>query len=90
MRRILILLSFAALPAFAAQVDGYTRRDGTYVAPHNRTNPDSSRLNNYSTQGNTNPYTGREGTASPYPAYNPPRDYTPPATYGQPARRPAY
>lgn len=36
-------------------VDGYTRRDGTYVQPHTRTNPDSSRSNNYGAPGNYNP-----------------------------------
>lgn len=88
MKRFLVLLSLAALPAFAAQVDGYTRRDGTYVAPHQRTNPDSSRLNNYSTEGNVNPYTGQAGTESRYPAYNPPPAYTPPApSYTPPPSR---
>ena len=28
-------------------VRGYTRRDGTYVAPHVRSAPDSTRTNNY-------------------------------------------
>jgi len=28
-------------------VKGYTRRDGTYVQPHVRSAPDSSRANNY-------------------------------------------
>lgn len=43
-------------------VDGYTRRDGTYVAPHQRSMPDASQNNNWSTKGNQNPYTGRAGT----------------------------
>lgn len=43
-------------------VQGYTRQDGTYVAPHRRSMPDSSTSNNWSTQGNYNPYTGRPGT----------------------------
>lgn len=47
-------------------VGGYTRQDGTYVQPHMRTNPDNSRTNNWSSQGNTNPYTGRQGTVDPY------------------------
>jgi hypothetical protein len=50
---------------------GYTRRDGTYVAPHMRTRPDGNPWNNYSTRGNVNPYTGRGGTVDPYrpPSY---------------------
>jgi len=70
-------------------VRGYTRRDGTYVAPHYQTNPDSSRLNNWSTRGNVNPYTGKVGTVDPYrtsppsgsgsyTAPPPPSGYTPP------------
>lgn len=58
-----------SLQAFAdsTQVQGHVRKDGTYVAPHYRTTPDDSRGNNWSSQGNTNPYTGREGTVNPYP-----------------------
>lgn len=46
------------------QVDGYTRRDGTYVQPHYRSKPDSVRHNNYGAENNPmgNPYTGKTGT----------------------------
>jgi len=47
-------------------VRGHVRRDGTYVAPHRRTNPDSLKTNNWSSKGNRNPYTGKEGTQDPY------------------------
>ena len=55
-------------------VNGYTRSDGTYVQGYYRSSPDQYRYNNYSSQGNTNPYTGQAGTqrnefSSP-PAYN--------------------
>jgi hypothetical protein len=33
---------------------------------HRRTNPDKSKNNNWSTKGNTNPYTGKKGTKDPY------------------------
>lgn len=46
-------------------VRGYTRRDGTYVAPHRATNPNGTRADNWSTRGNVNPFTGRLGTRSP-------------------------
>ncbi|WP_423679631.1 hypothetical protein [Undibacterium sp. WLHG33] len=42
-------------------VRGYVRKDGTYVQPHQRTAPDGSIQNNWSTYGNYNPYTGEEG-----------------------------
>ena len=78
-KALLALALLAATSAFADEyVQGYIRHDGTYVAPHHRTAPDSNPYNNYSTQGNTNPYTGQAGTVNPYqqPSYNAP-SYTP-------------
>lgn len=46
-------------------VEGYVRSDGTYVQPHYRSQPDSYSDNNYSTHGNTNPYTRDYGTVNP-------------------------
>jgi len=43
-------------------VHGYIRKNGTYVAPYHATNPNHTRNDNYSTQGNVNPYTGKAGT----------------------------
>ena len=40
----------------------YVKRNGTYVAPHYKTTPDKTKNNNYSTRGNANPMTGKEGT----------------------------
>ena len=31
-------------------VDGYTRNNGTYVAPHQQTNPNNAQLDNYGTR----------------------------------------
>lgn len=70
MKKIFFLVSLALLLAPAVsfawgndvRVNGYTRKDGTYVQPHMRTAPDNTTNNNYSTHGNTNPYTGRQGT----------------------------
>jgi hypothetical protein len=42
-------------------VRGYTKKDGTYVAPHRATDRDNSKSNNWSQKGNTNPYTGKKG-----------------------------
>jgi uncharacterized protein YxeA len=50
----------------SARVRGYTKKSGTYVAPHRRTNPDKTKFNNYNTKGNFNPYTGKKGTKNPY------------------------
>ena len=42
----------------------YVTRDGTYVAPHWQTNPNSTQTDNYSARGNLNPYTGAIGDRS--------------------------
>ena len=61
------LLIATAAPSMAdTYVRGYTRQNGTYVAPHYRSSPDSSIYNNYSTYPNVNPYTGQQGTVNPY------------------------
>jgi len=40
---------------------GYIKKNGTYVMPHYKTRKDGTRLNNYSTKGNINPYNGKKG-----------------------------
>lgn len=65
----LIVLAFPTLveaKGGSVRVRGYYRSNGTYVAPHYRSTPDSSVWNNWSTVGNVNPYTGKEGTKNPY------------------------
>lgn len=46
----LVFLSIASTSPALSQVNvrGYTNSYGTYVAPHQRTRPDSNRYNNYS------------------------------------------
>lgn len=43
-------------------ISGYTKSNGTYVAPSHATNPNGTKADNWSTKGNVNPYTGKEGT----------------------------
>lgn len=50
----------------ASRVKGYTKKNGTYVAPHYKTPPNKSKFDNFSTKGNINPYTGKKGTVNPY------------------------
>ncbi|MDD5451103.1 MAG: hypothetical protein PHT49_04340 [Desulfovibrionales bacterium] len=50
----------------STHVRGYTKKRGTYVAPHRKTAPDKSKINNWSSKGNINPYTGKKGTKNPY------------------------
>ncbi len=63
-------------------VRGHIKQDGTYVAPHFRSDRNGTPCDNWSTKGNFNPYTGREGTRSfdrcvpgTLPSY--PGDYAP-------------
>lgn len=44
----------------------YVRRNGTYVAPSGAKNPNKTKLDNYSTRGNVNPYSGKTGSKTPY------------------------
>jgi len=70
---ILALLSVCTITYADTYVRPHVRSDGTYVEGHYRSSPDSSRLNNYSTEGNYNPYTGKAGSEPMFPSYNPPR-----------------
>jgi hypothetical protein len=63
---LLLSLTSNAFAQGSNSVNGFVRRDGTYVAPHQRTNPDSNVYNNWSTKGNVNPYTGQAGRVDPY------------------------
>lgn len=44
------------------KVNGYYKKNGTYVEPHYRSSPDGNPYNNYSFPGNTNPFTGKTAT----------------------------
>lgn len=60
---ITLLLAATAVSAQAqTHVNGYTRSNGTYVESHQRSVGNSTQSDNWSTQGNTNPYTGQAGT----------------------------
>lgn len=65
---LLMICSFALVTASSAEalqrVRGYTTKRGTYVVPHYRTTPNRTRLDNYSTKGNINPFTGKKGTVN--------------------------
>lgn len=67
---ILGILLFSGIAQADVYVDGYYRSNGTYVSPHYRSSPNSTVYDNYSTQGNVNPYTGSYGTKSPNSYYN--------------------
>jgi Ni/Co efflux regulator RcnB len=78
MKKVLLFvlgLLFALAAIADTYVNGYYRKDGTYVQGYYRTSPNSTTTDNYSSQGNINPYTGDAGTRA--------NDYTPDAAnYG--------
>ncbi len=60
-----LALIFASAALADTYVKGYYKKNGTYVEPHYRSSPNSTPNDNYSTKGNINPYTGKEGTRNP-------------------------
>ena len=70
LRKFLFLLFIFSLfipQVFAdTYVRGYTRSDGTYVNGYYRSSPNYTKLDNFSTKGNYNPYTGQKGYIDPY------------------------
>jgi hypothetical protein len=93
------LLAMAAPAVGQVHVRGYYKKDGTYVQPHERSSPNDTTLDNYSTRGNVNPYTGQPGTKDPYqsptyrsttPSYTPTTPTYHPYTAPSPYKPPCY
>lgn len=72
MKTLPLILAVVTILAASGSVNadklkkGYVTKGGTYVAPHYQTAPNSTKLDNYSSKGNTNPYTGKGGTVDPF------------------------
>jgi len=45
---------------------GYVTKRGTYVQPHYQTAPNQTKVDNWSSKPNVNPFTGKPGTKDPY------------------------
>jgi len=70
LRSLAFLVSIGVIVASASAQDYHYVRphyngDGTFVPGHYQTNADGNRYSNWSTKGNYNPFTGREGTVVP-------------------------
>jgi len=61
---IAVLLIAASSANAQTWVNSYVRTDGTFVGGHNRSTPNNTASDNWSTSGNINPYTGSIGTNS--------------------------
>ncbi len=65
MKKILSFLLISLLfvgTAYAGYVNGYTQKNGTYVQGYDRSDSNGTVQDNYSYEGNTNPYTGSVGS----------------------------
>lgn len=64
------ILAIAILTAFSTEAfayrytGGHYRKSGAYVQPYRSSTPDGARWNNWSSRGNTNPFTGKRGSRS--------------------------
>jgi hypothetical protein len=54
------------LQMMATQPEPSEKNNGTYVQPHQQTNPNNTTSDNYGTRPNVNPYTGAAGTHRGY------------------------
>lgn len=81
-----IIICAAMLVSTAAwaghYVNGYSRSNGTYVQGHYQSDRDGTVTNNYSYEGNSNPYSGRVGT-NRYSHDTTSPNYQGPNAYGQ-------
>lgn len=60
-----LMLPLGAPSAFAkgrTSVRTYHKKNGTVVQRHQRSGPDKTQRNNWSSKGNTNPNTGKRGS----------------------------
>jgi len=69
MTQFVLLCTFFNVLFADVHVKGYYKKNGTYVQPHYRSNPNYTKSDNWSTYGNINPYTGKKGTKR-YDNYN--------------------
>ncbi len=58
---------FNAVDAKILKINGYYKPSiGKYVQPYYKTSPNKTKIDNYSTKGNYNPFNGKIGTINPY------------------------
>lgn len=66
MKLFIFLSLVGSLASADVSVRGYYKSNGTYVQPHQRTNPDSNPYNNYNSPGQYNPNKGTYNSGSSY------------------------
>ncbi len=64
---VLVIVLCLSTEGKATRVKGFIKRSsGTYVMPYHRTKANTTKIDNWSTKGNVNPYTGKNGTKEPF------------------------
>jgi len=74
MKAVFALIASSLLASAAVAqvfVQPHVRKDGTFVEGHIRSSPNNTRIDNYGSQGNSNPWTGQQGRIDPYAVPNP-------------------
>lgn len=71
----MLMFSVANLAFADKYVNGYTKSNGTYVEGHYRSDANQYKSDNFSSQGNSNPYTGEKGSK--------PNEYSNPPSYNK-------
>ena len=63
---ILVFMGTNAIGQDQYYVEGHYKKNGTWVEGYYKTKANKTKSDNYSTEGNYNPYTGREGKKKEY------------------------
>ena len=64
---LFLVISFSSITfAKTVKVKSYFKSNGSYINSYYKTSPNKTKLDNYSTKGNYNIYTGKKGTVNLY------------------------
>jgi len=74
MKKIIFCLAIISSLVFTASVEAktikvksyYKPTTGKYINSYFKTSPNKTKIDNYSTKNNYNPYTGKKGYVNPY------------------------
>lgn len=58
---LIVFANISFVDAKSFKVKGYTKKNGTYVQPYYKSSPNRTKIDNFSTKGNYNPYSGKTG-----------------------------
>ena len=79
---VIMLVMFANVVSADQYVNGYVRKDGSYVEGYQKSSPDGSIYTYYSTQGNTNSSASNVSLENPLKSVWDSRYYSEPSSHG--------